>query len=117
MTASSSWVISARSAALFSLVTLVIGSASKAALELLTKAWSAELGPKGIRVNAVAPGPVSTEGTKGMREAQGHLASLAPARRLGTAEEIAAAIFYLTSLEAAFTQGVVLPVDGGPVAV
>jgi NAD(P)-dependent dehydrogenase (short-subunit alcohol dehydrogenase family) len=52
-----------------------------------------------------------------MREAQGYLASLAPARRLGTAEEIAAAIVYLASPGAAFTHGVVLPVDGGRVAV
>jgi NAD(P)-dependent dehydrogenase (short-subunit alcohol dehydrogenase family) len=84
---------------------------------LLTKAWAAEFGPKGIRVNAVAPGPISTEGTVGMRDAQGYLASLAPARRLGTAEEIAASICYLACPGAAFTQGVVLPVDGGRVAV
>jgi NAD(P)-dependent dehydrogenase (short-subunit alcohol dehydrogenase family) len=101
----------------FGLDGMALYGSTKAALELLTKAWSAEFGPKGIRVNAVAPGPVSTEGTEGMREAQGHLASLAPARRLGTAQEIAAAIVYLTSPEAAFTQGVVLPVDGGRVAV
>ncbi len=101
----------------FGLDGMALYGSTKAALELLTKAWSAEFGPKGIRVNAVAPGPVSTEGTEGMREAQGYLASLAPARRLGTAEEIAAAIVYLTSPEAAFTQGVVLPVDGGRVAV
>ena len=96
---------------------MALYGSTKAALELLTKAWSAEFGPKGIRVNAVAPGPVSTEGTEGMREAQGYLASLAPAGRLGTAREIAAAIVYLASPEAAFTQGVVLPVDGGRVAV
>jgi NAD(P)-dependent dehydrogenase (short-subunit alcohol dehydrogenase family) len=101
----------------FGLDGMALYGSTKAALELLTKAWSAEFGPKGIRVNAVAPGPVSTEGTEGMREAQGYLASLAPARRLGTAQEIAAAIVYLASPEAAFTQGVVLPVDGGRVAV
>jgi NAD(P)-dependent dehydrogenase (short-subunit alcohol dehydrogenase family) len=101
----------------FGLDGMALYGSTKAALELLTKAWSAEFGPKGIRVNAVAPGPVSTEGTEGMREAQGYLASLAPARRLGTAQEIAAAIVYLASPEAAFTHGVVLPVDGGRVAV
>ena len=101
----------------FGLDGMALYGSTKAALELLTKAWAAEFGPKGIRVNAVAPGPVSTEGTEGMREAQGYLASLAPAKRLGTAEEIAAAIVYLTSPGAAFTQGVVLPVDGGRVAV
>jgi NAD(P)-dependent dehydrogenase (short-subunit alcohol dehydrogenase family) len=101
----------------FGLDGMALYGSTKAALELLTKAWSAEFGPKGIRVNAVAPGPISTEGTEGMREAQGYLASLAPARRLGTAQEIAAAIVYLASPQAAFTQGVVLPVDGGRVAV
>jgi NAD(P)-dependent dehydrogenase (short-subunit alcohol dehydrogenase family) len=101
----------------FGLDGMALYGSTKAALELLTKAWSAEFGPKGIRVNAVAPGPISTEGTEGMREAQGYLASLAPARRLGTAQEIAAAIVYLASPEAAFTHGVVLPVDGGRVAV
>ena len=60
---------------------MALYGSTKAALELLTKAWSAEFGPKGIRVNAVAPGPISTEGTEGMREAQGYLASLATARR------------------------------------
>ena len=101
----------------FGLDGMALYGSTKAALELLTKAWAAEFGPQGIRVNAVAPGPVSTEGTEGMREAQGHLASLAPAGRLGTAEEIAAAIVYLASPQAGFTQGVVLPVDGGRAAV
>jgi NAD(P)-dependent dehydrogenase (short-subunit alcohol dehydrogenase family) len=103
--------------AAFGLNGMALYGSTKAALELLTKAWAAEFGPQGIRVNAVAPGPVSTEGTEGMREAQGYLASLAPAKRLGTAEEIAAAIVYLASPGAGFTQGVVLPVDGGRVAV
>jgi NAD(P)-dependent dehydrogenase (short-subunit alcohol dehydrogenase family) len=101
----------------FGLDGMALYGSTKAALELLTKAWSAEFGPKGIRINAVAPGPISTEGTEGMRDAQGYLASLAPARRLGTADEIAAAILYLASPGAAFTHGVVLPVDGGRVAV
>jgi NAD(P)-dependent dehydrogenase (short-subunit alcohol dehydrogenase family) len=101
----------------FGLDGMALYGSTKAALELLTKAWSAEFGPKGIRVNAVAPGPISTEGTEGMREAQGYLASLAPARRLGTAQEIASAIVYLASPGAGFIHGVVLPVDGGRVAV
>jgi NAD(P)-dependent dehydrogenase (short-subunit alcohol dehydrogenase family) len=90
---------------------------AKAALEAVVRYLARDLGPQGIRVNAVAPGPISTEGTAGMREAQGYLASLAPARRLGTAEEVAAAIVYLASPGAGFTHGVVLPVDGGRVAV
>ncbi len=101
----------------FGLDGMALYGSTKAALELLTKAWAAEFGPKGVRVNAVAPGPISTEGTEGMRGAQEYLASLAPARRLGTADEIAAAIVYLASPQAGFTHGVVLPVDGGRVAV
>lgn len=69
----------------FGLDGMALHGSTKAALELLTKAWSAEFGPKGIRVNAVAPGPVTTKGTEGMRDAQGYLASFAPARRLSTA--------------------------------
>jgi NAD(P)-dependent dehydrogenase (short-subunit alcohol dehydrogenase family) len=101
----------------FGLDGMALYGSTKAALELLTKSWSAEFGGKGIRVNAVAPGPISTEGTESMREAQGYLASLAPAKRLGTSDEIASAIAYLVSPGAAFTNGVVLPVDGGRVAV
>jgi NAD(P)-dependent dehydrogenase (short-subunit alcohol dehydrogenase family) len=101
----------------FGLDGMALYGSTKAALEPLTKARSAEFGPHGIRVNAVAPGPISTEGTQGIREAQAHLASLAPARRLGTAQEIAAAIAYLASPHAAYTHGAVLPVDGGRTAV
>ena len=91
--------------------------AAKAGINQFTVGLALQHARDGIRVNAVAPGPGGTEGTEGMREAQGYLASLAPAKRLGTAEEIAAAIVYLASPGAAFTQGVVLPVDGGRVAV
>lgn len=89
---------------------------SKAALLLLTKAWAAEYGPSGVRVNAVSPGPTRTEGTAGLGEALDQLASLAPAGRPGTPEEIAGAIGYLVSDDAAFTQGAVIHVDGGRVA-
>ncbi|HEY6624552.1 MAG TPA: SDR family oxidoreductase, partial [Acidimicrobiales bacterium] len=68
--------------------TALYGS-SKAALELLTKAWAAEFGPKGVRVNAISPGPTRTEGTAGMGEALDQLASLAPAGRPASPEEIA----------------------------
>lgn len=90
---------------------------SKAALVLLTKSWAAEYGPSGVRVNAVSPGPTRTEGTAGMGEALDQLASAAPAGRPGLPEEIASAVVYLASDEASFVHGVLLPVDGGRVAV
>ncbi|MFI5613834.1 SDR family NAD(P)-dependent oxidoreductase [Amycolatopsis sp. NPDC051903] len=90
---------------------------SKAALELLTKSWSAEFGPSGVRVNAVSPGPTRTEGTAEMGEGLDNLASLAPAGRPATPDEIAAAIVFLITGGASFIHGAVLPVDGGRVAV
>jgi NAD(P)-dependent dehydrogenase (short-subunit alcohol dehydrogenase family) len=91
--------------------------ASKASLVLLTKAWAAEYGPAGVRVNAVSPGPTRTEGTAVMGEALDELASAAPAGRPGTPEEIAAAVVYLASDDASFVHGALLPVDGGRTAV
>ncbi|WP_326568748.1 SDR family oxidoreductase [Amycolatopsis rhabdoformis] len=90
---------------------------SKAALELLTKSWSAEFGPQGVRVNAVSPGPTRTAGTASMGENLDQLASLAPAGRPASPEEIAAAIVFLVTGGASFIHGAVLPVDGGRVAV
>ncbi|HVX43821.1 MAG TPA: SDR family NAD(P)-dependent oxidoreductase [Mycobacteriales bacterium] len=89
---------------------------SKAALNLLTKAWAAEYGPRGVRVNAVQPGPTRTRGTEGMGDALDQLAALAPAGRPAGAEEIAAAITYLVTDGASFVHGAILPVDGGRTA-
>src|ERR1700742_3522140 len=86
---------------------------SKAALTLLTKAWAAEFGPSGVRVNAVSPGPTRTEGTEAMGNQLDVLASLAPAGRPAAPDEIAAAIGYLAGDEASFVHGAVLDVDGG----
>jgi NAD(P)-dependent dehydrogenase (short-subunit alcohol dehydrogenase family) len=89
---------------------------TKAALDLLTKSWAAEFGPKGVRVNAVSPGPTRTEGTEAMGEALDQLASLAPAGRPATPEEIAAGILFLISDDASFVHGHVLAADGGRAA-
>ncbi|MFH8769919.1 SDR family NAD(P)-dependent oxidoreductase [Streptomyces sp. NPDC085866] len=96
---------------------MALYGSSKAALNLLTKAWAAEFGPRGVRVNAVEPGPTRTEGTAGMGEDLDALAAQAPAGRPATAQEIAEAIAYLASDAASFVQGAILPVDGGRTAV
>ena len=90
---------------------------SKAAINLLTKAWAAEYGPKGVRVNAVSPGPTRTEGTASMGDALQQLAAQAPAGRPAAPEEIAEAIVFLATDRASFVQGAILPVDGGRTAV
>jgi len=90
---------------------------SKAAVNLLTKAWAAEYGPRGVRVNAVSPGPTRTEGTEAMGEALEQLAAQAPAGRPGTADEIAEAIVFLATDRAGFINGAKLAVDGGRTAI
>jgi NAD(P)-dependent dehydrogenase (short-subunit alcohol dehydrogenase family) len=90
---------------------------SKAAVNLLTKAWAAEYGPKGVRVNAVSPGPTRTEGTVVMGDALRQLAAQAPAGRPAAPEEIAEAIVFLASDRASFIQGAIVPADGGRTAV
>jgi len=64
----------------FGVAGMALYGSSKAALTLLTKAWAAEFGPNGVRVNAVSPGPTRTEGTEVMGEQLDQFAALAPAR-------------------------------------
>jgi NAD(P)-dependent dehydrogenase (short-subunit alcohol dehydrogenase family) len=91
--------------------------ATKHAVEGLTKAVAVEFAKQGIRVNAVAPGAIDTEmvdrfaGKEG--DARNWLISQHPVGRLGTAQEIAAAVLYLASDAAKFTTGSILAVDGG----
>jgi len=101
----------------FGMNSMALYGSSKAALVLLTKAWAAEFGPAGVRVNAVSPGPTRTEGTLPMGDALDQLAAGGPAGRPGQPEEIAAAITFLATDEASFIHGAVLPVDGGRLAV
>ena len=91
--------------------------ASKAALELLTKAWAAEYGPHGVRVNTVAPGPTRTPGTADAGDLVETLAATVPLRRPADAQEIADTIVYLASEDASFVTGAIVPADGGRVAV
>jgi len=103
-------------AASFGMPGLAAYGASKAAVELLTKAWAAEYGPSGVNVNAIAPGPVRTEPSGARADFADQVGSLAPVGRAGQPEDIAAAAVYLASDEAAFVHGAILPVDGGRVA-
>jgi NAD(P)-dependent dehydrogenase (short-subunit alcohol dehydrogenase family) len=88
--------------------------ASKAALILLTKAWAAEFGPSGVRVNAVNPGPTRMEGTAELPIDE--FVALAPAGRPASPDEIVAAITYLASDDARFVHGAIFAVDGGRTA-
>jgi NAD(P)-dependent dehydrogenase (short-subunit alcohol dehydrogenase family) len=91
--------------------------ASKASLESLTKAWTAEYGPAGVRVNVVAPGPTRTPASDAMGEMFEVLAASLPAGRAAASEEIAAAVAFLASDDASFVYGAILAADGGRVAV
>jgi NAD(P)-dependent dehydrogenase (short-subunit alcohol dehydrogenase family) len=100
----------------FGMANTALYGSSKAALNLLTRSWAAEYGPRGVRVNAVSPGPTRTPGVAGMGEGLDQLASTAPARRPADPHEIASAVVYLASDDASFVYGAVLPVDGGRIA-
>jgi 3-oxoacyl-[acyl-carrier protein] reductase len=89
-------------------------AASKAGLIGLTKALAKELGGRGIRVNAVAPGYISTELTDALPEAAREaILGQTPLGRLGDPADVARAVRFLVSDAAAFVTGDVLAVDGG----
>ena len=92
-------------------------SSTKAALNQLTRAWAAEYGPSGVRVNVVSPGPTRTARNEARSDALERLAAQAPAGRPATADEIAEAIVFLATDRSSFIQGAKLAVDGGRTAV
>ncbi len=91
--------------------------ASKHGVIGLTKSAAVEYAPKGIRINAICPGVINTPMVSGMLETQADaMAAILrdqPIRRLGEADEVAAAVLWLCSPGASFIVGVALPVDGG----
>ena len=89
-------------------------AASKAGLIGLTKSLARELASRGITVNAIAPGYISTDMTNALAEdIQKSIQDKIPLKRVGTPEEIAAAVAFLASAEAAYITGQTLCVDGG----
>lgn len=94
-------------------------SATKAADRNFARTWAAELADRGIRVNAISPGPIETPGIEGLRRPPGGsqqldaLVQKLPLRRIGRAEEVAAAAVFLASDQSSFTTGAELFVDGG----
>jgi NAD(P)-dependent dehydrogenase (short-subunit alcohol dehydrogenase family) len=93
--------------------------ATKHAVEGLTKSAALEAAGSGVRVNAVAPGPIDTAMLArftGTEERKAGAASVVPLKRLGKPEEIAQAIVFVASDEAAFITGSVIAVDGGKAA-
>ena len=87
--------------------------ATKAGINLLTKAWAVEFGPAGIRVNAVSPGAVRTPPALILGEMFDQMANATPLGRAASPEEIAAVITYLASDDASYISGAVVPVDAG----
>ncbi|WEG12044.1 SDR family oxidoreductase [Pullulanibacillus sp. KACC 23026] len=92
--------------------------ASKGAIVSFTRDMAAKLGPKGVRVNAIAPGFFPTKMSKGVLEVSGErVLEHTPLRRFGGNEDLKGAVIYLASKASDFVTGHVLVVDGGSTAV
>ncbi|TDT16699.1 3-oxoacyl-[acyl-carrier-protein] reductase [Ilumatobacter fluminis] len=89
-------------------------AASKAGLVGLARSLARELGSRGITVNVVAPGPVATDMTAALGEDRlADIVAAVPLERAATPDEIAGAVAFLASSDAAYITGAVIPVDGG----
>lgn len=98
-----------------------IYSISKAAVRMVTKAFAAELAPHNIRVNTIAPGPISTKmmdshwfnlSAEDARKAKQALEKTLPMRRIGSPDDIAGAAIYLASDASSYTTGAEIVIDG-----
>ena len=86
-------------------------SAAKGGVIAATKALAQEVGKRGITVNAVAPGFIRTDMTENISEAE--MKAMIPVNRFGSPEEVAYAVGFLASMEAAYITGNVLSINGG----
>jgi 3-oxoacyl-[acyl-carrier protein] reductase len=103
-------------AATGSMTAMSVYSATKAALEAMTRVWAAELGPKGVTVNAVAPGPVETEMAKGFlsdETVRKSLIARTALGRIGAPGDIADAVAFLASDDARWVTGQTIRTAGG----
>ncbi len=91
--------------------------ASRAAIELLTKAWAAEYGPQNIRVNAVAPGPTLTPAMEPMMALADEITKQIPLGRVADVHELSDVITFLATPAAGYINGAIIHVDGGRTAV
>ena len=90
-----------------------IYSANKSVIHSFTQSWADEYGPSGVRVNAVAPGPIATERQEQFADHVAPMLARIPSRRMSTPAEVAAAVVFLASDDASNIHGIVLGVDGG----
>lgn len=89
-------------------------AAAKHGVVGLTRVAALDHGARGVRVNAVAPGPIDSGGvSRQPAEVRAQIGAYLPLRRIGLAEEVAAAAVWLAGPESSFVTGVVMPVDGG----
>lgn len=87
--------------------------ATKASVHLLTKSWADEYGPSGVRVNAVAPGPIATERMVEFGDAVDPVLARVPSHRMSTIDEVADAVLFLAGPHSSNIHGAILSVDGG----
>ena len=99
----------------FAITNAAVYSSIKGAVDALTRQQAVELGAHGVRVNAVAPGPVDTPGASAVIDANGWETrrSRTPLKRLASAEDVANAVAFLVSDAAAAINGVTLKIDAG----
>jgi NAD(P)-dependent dehydrogenase (short-subunit alcohol dehydrogenase family) len=114
-------ILNASTASITGTAAFSIYSATKAAVRSFARSWTLDLKDRGIRVNAVSPGPIGTPGLAGLggpdnaqqQKLFGYLASQVPMGRLGKPEEIGRAVVFLASSDSSFVTGIELFVDGG----